>query len=169
MNAPAHRPRIGFGFDVHRFAEGRKLILGGVEVPYTQGLEGHSDADIVLHALMDALLGAAALGDIGKHFPNTDPRYKDISSLTLLAQVGTLLQDEHFSIINADITVVMEKPTILPYADEMRRNIAATLNMALDTVSIKATTNERLGFIGHGEGAAAYAVASIVRQVHDGE
>lgn len=156
-------PRTGFGFDVHRFADGRKLVLGGVEIPHEKGLDGHSDADVVLHAAMDALLGAGALGDIGKHFPNTDLRYKDISSLLLLTHVSELLTKERCSIVNIDITVVMEKPKILPYIEQMRTNIAATLNIAMDQISIKATTNEGLGFIGHGEGAAAHAVASIIR------
>ncbi len=156
-------PRTGFGFDVHRFAEGRRLVLGGVEIPHEKGLEGHSDADIVLHAAMDALLGASALGDIGKHFPNTDPRYKDISSLLLLAHVNELLTRERYSVVNIDITVVMEKPRLLPYVEQMRANIASALNISADQISIKATTNEGLGFIGHGEGAAAHAVASIIR------
>lgn len=156
-------PRTGFGFDVHRFARGRKLVLGGVEIPHDKGLDGHSDADVVLHAAMDALLGAGALGDIGKHFPNTDPRYKDISSLLLLGHVNELLTKERYSIVNIDITVVMEKPKVLPYIEQMRANIAAALNIATDLISIKATTNEGLGFIGHGEGASAHAVASIIR------
>ncbi|MEO8169223.1 MAG: 2-C-methyl-D-erythritol 2,4-cyclodiphosphate synthase [bacterium] len=156
-------PRIGFGFDVHRFAAGRKLVLGGVEIPHEKGLDGHSDADIVLHAAMDALLGAGAFGDIGKHFPNTDPHYKDISSLLLLSHVGELLAKERYSVINIDISVVMEKPKLLPYIEQMRANIARSLNISPDSVSVKATTNEGLGFIGHEEGAAAHAVASIIR------
>ncbi len=156
-------PRTGFGFDVHRFADGRTLVLGGVEIPYEKGLDGHSDADIVLHAAMDALLGAGAFGDIGKHFPNTDPRYKDISSLLLLAHVSELLAKERYSIVNIDITIVMDEPKVLPHIEQMRTNIAASLNITMDQISIKATTNEGLGFIGHGEGAAAHAIASIIR------
>ena len=157
------QPRIGFGFDVHRFAEGRKLVLGGVEIQHDKGLDGHSDADVLLHALMDALLGAAALGDIGKHFPNTDPRYKNISSLLLLKHVGDLLAAEKYKIVNVDVTLVMEKPKILPHVDQMRKNISSALYILPDQVSVKATTNEGLGFIGHGEGAVAHAVASIIK------
>ncbi len=154
--------RIGFGFDVHRFAEGRKLVLGGVVIPYPRGLEGHSDADVLLHAIMDALLGAAALGDIGGHFPPTDPQYKDASSLELLKRVGALLRDHHFEIANIDSTLVLEQPKLLPYVDRMRANIAAALSLTVNQISIKATTNERLGFIGKEEGAAAHAVAAII-------
>ncbi|MBX2993021.1 MAG: 2-C-methyl-D-erythritol 2,4-cyclodiphosphate synthase [Bacteroidetes bacterium] len=157
-------PRIGFGFDVHRFVNGRKLVLGGVEIPHDQGLDGHSDADIVLHSLMDALLGAAALGDIGKHFPNTDPAYKGISSLKLLKHVGELLAKSGVSIVNLDITVVMEHPKIHPYVPRMQKNIAETLGMQESDVSVKATTNEGLGFIGKGDGAAAHAVVCIVKE-----
>jgi 2-C-methyl-D-erythritol 2,4-cyclodiphosphate synthase len=153
--------RIGFGYDVHRLVAGRKLMLGGVEIPGDKGLLGHSDADVLLHALCDALLGAAALGDIGKHFPDTDPQYKDISSLTLLEKVGELLVQHHFSIINVDVTIVLQQPKIAPYVETMRTNIAHVLRIAVNSVSIKATTNEGMGFIGTGEGAAAYAVASI--------
>ncbi|MBI5474166.1 MAG: 2-C-methyl-D-erythritol 2,4-cyclodiphosphate synthase [Ignavibacteriae bacterium] len=156
--------RVGIGFDVHRLAAGRKLVLGGVEIPHEKGLDGHSDADVLLHAIMDALVGAAALGDIGKHFPNTDPRYKDISSLTLLKHVGNLLAGEKYSIVNIDATVVLEKPKILPFVEQMRRNIASTLFIDVEQVSVKATTNEGLGFIGHGEGAVAHAVTSIVKR-----
>ncbi len=156
-------PRVGFGFDVHRLTPGRKLILGGVEIPHDKGLDGHSDADVLLHSAMDALVGAAALGDIGKHFPNTDPRYKDISSILLLTHVGELLTKERYSIINIDITLVMESPKILPYVEQMRTNISTALKIGIDQVSIKATTNEGLGFIGHAEGAAAHAIASILR------
>jgi 2-C-methyl-D-erythritol 2,4-cyclodiphosphate synthase len=153
--------RIGFGYDVHRLVAGRKLMLGGVEIPGDKGLLGHSDADVLLHALCDALLGAAALGDIGKHFPDTDPQYKDISSLTLLEKVGELLVQHHFSIINVDITIVLQQPKVAPYVEKMRANIAHVLHAAVNNISIKATTNEGMGFIGTGEGAAAYAVASI--------
>lgn len=157
-------PRIGFGFDVHRFASGRKLVLGGVDIPFEKGLDGHSDADIVLHALMDALLGAAALGDIGKHFPDTDTRFKGISSLKLLKFVGDLLERDQYSIVNLDITVVMERPKIQPYVEQMRTNISSTLGISNDRTSVKATTNEGLGFIGQGEGAVAHAVVSLVKR-----
>ena len=145
-------------------AEGRKLILGGVEIPHTRGLDGHSDADVLLHALSDALFGAAGLGDIGKHFPDTDPRYKGISSLLLLKHVADLLVQHRFAIVNVDVTVVLEQPKIAPYVDLMRQNIAGVLNISTEQVSIKATSHERLGFIGTGQGAAAHAVALIVQQ-----
>jgi 2-C-methyl-D-erythritol 2,4-cyclodiphosphate synthase len=157
-------PRVGFGFDVHRFAEGRKLVLGGVEIPHPRGLEGHSDADVLVHAIMDALLGAAALGDIGKHFPPSDDAYKDASSIELLKRVGRLLSAHHFVIVNIDSTIVLEQPKLLPYVETMRTNIATALSILPHQISIKATTNEQLGFIGKGEGAAAHAVASIIKQ-----
>ena len=153
--------RIGFGFDVHKLVTGRKLVLGGEDIPSEKGLLGHSDADVLLHAIADALLGAAALGDIGKHFPDTDPQYKDISSITLLEYVAKLLTERHFEIINVDSTIVLQKPKIAPFVDQMRNNIARTLQLDAADVSVKATTNEGLGFIGAGEGAAAYAVAMI--------
>ncbi len=153
--------RIGFGYDVHRLVLNRKLILGGVVVPYLKGLEGHSDADVLLHAIADALLGAAAMGDIGKHFPDTDPKYKDISSLILLKHVAELLRTNSYEINNIDSTVVLQQPKIAPFIQMMRENIARTLGISVDKVSVKATTNEGLGFIGMGEGAAVYAVASI--------
>lgn len=153
--------RIGFGFDVHQLAAGRKLIIGGVEIPFEKGLLGHSDADVLLHAICDALLGAAALGDIGKHFPDTDPQFKGISSLDLLKHVNGLLMKNGYSIGNIDATVVLERPKIAPYVEEMRKNIAAITKLTIDMISLKATTNERMGFIGSGEGAAAYAVATI--------
>jgi len=153
--------RIGFGYDVHRLTNGRKLIIGGVEIPHEKGLEGHSDADILLHAVADALLGAAALGDIGKHFPNTDPRFKGISSLILIRHVGDLLAQRRCTVVNIDATVVLEAPRIAPYIDLMKQNIADALTLTPDQVSIKATTHEGLGFIGAGDGAAAHAVASI--------
>lgn len=156
--------RLGFGYDVHRFVKGRKLVLGGVEVPHSKGLEGHSDADILLHALADALLGAAALGDIGKHFPDTDPRYKDISSLTLLKHVAEMLSQNRYTVLNVDATVVLENPKIGPYIELMRQNISDTLNVSPQQVSIKATTHEGLGFVGAGDGAVAHAVASIIQQ-----
>ncbi|NUN70623.1 MAG: 2-C-methyl-D-erythritol 2,4-cyclodiphosphate synthase [Bacteroidetes bacterium] len=153
--------RIGFGFDVHQFAEGRPLVLGGVTIPFERGLSGHSDADVLLHAICDALLGAAALGDIGKHFPDTDPAYKGISSLTLLTHVGSLLRKHGYSIGNIDATLVMERPKIAPYSQTMRGNIADALQVSIDAVSVKATTNEGMGFIGTGQGAVAHAVAMI--------
>ncbi|MEW6511497.1 MAG: 2-C-methyl-D-erythritol 2,4-cyclodiphosphate synthase [Bacteroidota bacterium] len=153
--------RIGFGYDVHRLVEGRKLIIGGVEIPHPTGLEGHSDADILLHAIADALLGAAGLGDIGKHFPNTDPRYKGISSLILLRHVGDLLVQHRCTIANIDATVALDAPRIAPHADAMKRNIADALLITPEQVSIKATTHEGLGFVGAAQGAAAHAVALL--------
>jgi 2-C-methyl-D-erythritol 2,4-cyclodiphosphate synthase len=156
--------RIGFGYDVHRFAADRKLIIGGVDIPSPRGLEGHSDADVLLHAVADALLGAAALGDIGKHFPNTDPRFKGISSLILLRHVADLLTGHRFAVGNVDATVVLESPMIAPYIDLMRQNIADALRIPPEQISVKATTHESLGFIGSGDGAAAHAIALITTQ-----
>jgi 2-C-methyl-D-erythritol 2,4-cyclodiphosphate synthase len=153
--------RIGFGFDVHRLAAGRKLVLGGVEIPFEKGLLGHSDADVLSHAIADALLGAAAAGDIGTHFPDTDPKYKNISSLTLLSHVAHLLAEKSFAIVNIDTTIVLQQPKIAPHVERMRKNIAGALHVEIDTVSVKATTNEGLGFIGAGDGAVAYAVAQV--------
>ena len=153
--------RFGFGYDVHRMVINRKLILGGVEIPFMKGLVGHSDADVLCHALADALLGAAALGDIGKHFPDTDPRFKDISSLILLRHVGGLIRSNNFQIVNVDSTVLLQQPKIMPFVKKMRENISESLGLQVNQVSVKATTNEELGFIGMGEGAAAYAIASI--------
>lgn len=155
--------RVGTGFDVHAFAEDRKLILGGVDIPYEKGLAGHSDADVLTHALMDALLGAAALGDIGKHFPDTDDQYKGISSMVLLAKVGQLLKENSYSIVNADITVMAQAPRISGYTEEMRQNIADALKLEKSRINIKGTTTERLGFVGRKEGIAAEAVCSICR------
>lgn len=153
--------RIGIGFDVHKFSEGRKLILGGVEIPSEKGLEGHSDADVLLHAICDALLGAAALGDIGKHFPNTDERFRNISSLILLEKTNHLINQNNFFVGNIDATIVAERPKLLPYIDEMRKKIANTLNIDVSQISIKATTSEKLGFTGREEGIVAMAVALI--------
>lgn len=153
--------RIGHGYDVHRLTEDRKLILGGVDIPYEKGLLGHSDADVLLHAISDALLGAAALGDIGKHFPPTDPKYLGADSIELLKQVNALLQEKGFVIENIDSTVIAQKPKLLPYIETMRGNIANTLGISLDCVSVKATTEEKLGFTGSGEGISAHAVALI--------
>lgn len=158
-----NRTRIGMGYDVHRLVPERKLILGGVEIPYEFGLLGHSDADVLLHAIMDALLGAAALGDIGRHFPDTDPQYRGISSLLLLHEVGDLLQVKGFRPFNMDAVVVAEKPKLAPYIETMRRNIAAALGMTLSAVNVKATTTEGLGFAGTGEGIAAYSAVSVIK------
>ena len=160
----AHSTRIGFGYDVHRLSAGRKLVIGGVDIPHPEGLEGHSDADVLLHAVSDALLGAAALGDIGTHFPNTDPRFKGISSLILLRHVADLLAGHLFAVGNIDATVVLESPHIAPYVDLMRQNIAEALRIPVGQISVKATTHESLGFIGAGDGAAAHAVALITTQ-----
>jgi 2-C-methyl-D-erythritol 2,4-cyclodiphosphate synthase len=153
--------RVGFGYDVHRLVEGRKLILGGVEIPYQFGLLGHSDADVLVHAMMDALLGALALGDIGKHFPDTNPKYKDISSLLLLKEVKNLLQEKGYQINNIDALVVAERPKLAPFIEMMRKNIGEVLDLDLDRINIKATTTEGLGFTGTGEGMAAHVVATI--------
>ncbi len=153
--------RIGFGYDVHQFTEGRKLILGGVTIPNEHGLAGHSDADVLLHAICDALLGAAALGDIGRHFPNTDVRFKDISSLELMNHVRLLLGKKGYSVVNIDATVILERPQIADYISTMQQAIAKSLKTDLSRVSVKATTNEGMGFVGRGEGCAAYAVACI--------
>ena len=153
--------RIGFGYDVHKLVENRKLILGGVEIPYELGLLGHSDADVLTHALMDALLGAAALGDIGKHFPDNDPSYKGIDSLLLLAKVREILAARHYAVNNIDTTIVAQRPKLASYIPEMRAKIADVLNLELDKVSIKATTTEGLGFTGEGLGIAAYAVCTL--------
>lgn len=153
--------RVGFGYDVHAFDSERELILCGVKIPYDKGLLGHSDADVALHALIDALLGAAALGDIGALFPDSDPMYKDISSIKLLERTFSLLEENRFKIINVDITIVAEEPKLRPYIDEMRTNIAIALDTGIEDISVKATTTERLGFTGRKEGIAAYSVAMI--------
>lgn len=153
--------RFGIGYDVHRLVVNRKLILGGVEIPFFKGLMGHSDADVLCHALADALLGAAALGDIGKHFPDSEPRFKDISSLILLKHVAEMLQANQYAIINVDSTLILQQPKVAPYVKRMRENVARMLGIAVDQVSVKASTSDELGFVGMGDGAAAYAVASI--------
>lgn len=153
--------RIGMGYDVHRLVEGRRLIMGGVEIPYDQGLLGHSDADVLLHAIMDALLGAAALGDIGKHFPDTDPAYKGISSIELLKRVGELLVENCFLIENIDATIIAQAPKMRPYIDRMRENIATALEIEPGQVNVKATTEEGLGFTGTGEGISAQAICML--------
>ena len=153
--------RIGQGYDVHRLAEGRALILGGVAIPYEQGLDGHSDADVLTHAIMDALLGAAGLGDIGKLFPDTEERYRGISSLLLLRKVGELLKIKGWQVVNLDSTIVAQAPKISPYREAMRRNLAEALGIDEASVSVKATTEERLGFTGDGSGMAAHAVVLL--------
>jgi 2-C-methyl-D-erythritol 2,4-cyclodiphosphate synthase len=152
---------IGFGYDVHRLVEGRKLILGGVQVPYKKGLEGHSDADVLLHALCDALLGAMGEGDIGRHFPNTEPRFQGISSLRLLQNVATMMAERSLAVENLDTTVVAEQPLIGPYIPQMVEKIATTLEIPAGRVNIKATTSEGLGFIGEGKGVVAYAIVLL--------
>lgn len=154
--------RIGQGYDVHRLVEGRKLIIGGVDIPYEKGLLGHSDADVLLHAVMDALLGAAALGDIGQHFPDSDERYKGISSIALLKEVGKILQENGYMIENIDSTVIAQRPKLLPYRPQMAENIAAALGIEKEQVSVKATTEEGLGFTGTGEGISAQAIALLI-------
>jgi len=153
--------RVGMGYDVHRLVKDRKLILGGVEIPYEKGLLGHSDADVLLHAIMDALLGAAALGDIGKHFPDTDPAYKGISSLELLGKVGELLEEQSFLIENIDATIIAQAPKMRPHIDAMRENIARVLGITLEQVNVKATTEEGLGFTGSGEGISSQAICLL--------
>ncbi|HJC43591.1 MAG TPA: 2-C-methyl-D-erythritol 2,4-cyclodiphosphate synthase [Candidatus Mediterraneibacter gallistercoris] len=153
--------RVGMGYDVHRLAAGRKLIIGGVEIPYEKGLLGHSDADVLLHAIMDALLGAAALGDIGKHFPDTDPEYEGISSIKLLEYVGRLLDEGGYVIENIDATIIAQRPKMRPHIDQMRENIAAALNIETEQVNVKATTEEGLGFTGTGEGISSQAVCAV--------
>ena len=153
--------RFGMGYDVHRLVEGRKLILGGVEIPWEKGLLGHSDADALLHAVSDALLGAAALGDIGRHFPDTDERFAGADSMKLLAEVFRLVKEKGYTVGNVDATIVAEAPKLAPHVNEMAKNIAKVLEIPEDRVNVKATTEERLGFTGRGEGIAAYAVTGI--------
>ena len=158
--------RIGMGYDVHRLVEGRDLILGGVKIPYEKGLLGHSDADVLLHAVMDALLGAAALGDIGRHFPDTDPAYKGASSLKLLEHVGKLIDEKLYVIGNIDATIIAQAPKMRPHIDAMRENVAKTLGIEVSQVNIKATTEEGLGFTGRGEGISAQAVCLLTSPSH---
>ncbi len=155
--------RIGTGFDVHRLVEGRKCIICGVDIPFERGLLGHSDADVALHALMDAMLGAAALGDIGKHFPDTDPKYKGISSIKLLKYVNEFIAAEGYSLGNCDVTIMAQKPKMLPHIQQMRENIAEALNVPVSAINVKATTTEKLGFVGREEGIAAEAVCILNR------
>jgi 2-C-methyl-D-erythritol 2,4-cyclodiphosphate synthase len=155
--------RIGQGFDVHALVAGRKLIIGGVTIPFERGLAGHSDADVLLHAICDALIGAAGLGDIGKHFPDTDPRYKGIDSRELLRAVARLMIEHHYAVVNIDSTIIAQAPKMAPHIAAMRANIAADLGMAVDSVNVKAKTAEKLGPVGRGEGIVAEAVALIKR------
>lgn len=160
--------RVGMGYDVHRLTEDRKLILGGVEIPYGKGLLGHSDADVLVHAVMDALLGAAALGDIGKHFPDTDPEYEGVSSIRLLEHVGKLLDEQGYVIENIDATIIAQRPKMRPYIDQMRENIAQALHIETEQVNVKATTEEGLGFTGTGEGISSQAVCAIEKYTNYG-
>ena len=153
--------RIGHGYDVHAFSENRKCIIGGVEIPYEKGLLGHSDADVLLHAISDSLLGAAALGDIGKHFPDTDPQFKGVDSLVLLSKVNELLESKGYKVVNVDATVIAQAPKLAPFILEMRENIAKALKTDIDFISVKATTEEKLGFTGRKEGISAHSVCLI--------
>ncbi|MBM3360290.1 MAG: 2-C-methyl-D-erythritol 2,4-cyclodiphosphate synthase [Betaproteobacteria bacterium] len=153
--------KVGQGFDVHQLVNGRKCIIGGVDIPFSKGLDGHSDADVLLHAISDAILGAAALGDIGKHFPNTDPLIKDINSREILKKVISLLQQKKYSIVNIDATVICELPKLIPYIDQIKKNIASDCNIDINRINVKATTTETLGFTGRGEGIAAQAICLI--------
>jgi 2-C-methyl-D-erythritol 2,4-cyclodiphosphate synthase len=156
--------RTGFGFDVHAFAEGRKLIIGGIEIPYDKGLEGHSDADVLLHAICDAMLGALALGDIGIHFPNTDERWKDSDSALLLKLVNELIQSYGYELGNLDCVLAMENPKISPYVEQIRNRISELLNADADQISIKATTTEKLGFVGRTEGVVSFATVLLTKK-----
>lgn len=153
--------RIGMGYDVHKLVEGRKLIMGGVDIPYEKGLLGHSDADVLLHAIMDALLGAAALGDIGKHFPDTDEKFKGISSILLLKEVGKLVKKKGFEIENIDSTIIAQRPKMAPHIPSMIKNIAEALDISIDQVNVKATTEEGLGFTGRGEGISSNSICLL--------
>jgi len=155
--------RIGMGYDVHKLVEERKLIMGGVDIPYEKGLLGHSDADVLLHAIMDALLGAAALGDIGKHFPDTDDKFKGISSILLLKEVGKLVKEKGFEIENIDSTIIAQRPKMAPHIPTMIKNIAEALEVSIDQVNVKATTEEGLGFTGRGEGISANSICLLRR------
>lgn len=158
--------RIGMGYDVHRLVEGRDLIIGGVKIPHAMGLDGHSDADVFVHAIMDALLGAAALGDIGKHFPDTDPAYKGADSMVLLEHVGELLQQNHYVIENIDATIIAQKPKMAPHIQAMRENIAGRLGIRVDQVNVKATTEEKLGFTGEEKGISSQAICLLTQPIN---
>lgn len=159
--------RIGFGYDVHAFAENRKLFIGGVEIPFEKGLKGHSDADVLLHAISDAILGALALGDIGQHFPDTDPQYENIDSKILIKKIYDLITEKGWTISNIDSTVVMERPKLKKYVPEIQNQISSILNINLDQISIKATTSEKLGFVGLEEGVKAYSVVLLKKDDKD--
>lgn len=163
MNMNIPQLRIGTGFDVHRLVEGRRCIIGGVEIPYEKGLLGHSDADVAIHALIDAILGALALGDIGAHFPDTDPEWKDVDSRKLLRGVRALIDKEGWAVANADISIIAQAPKMRPYIAEMQDRLASDLEIAPEQISVKATTTEHLGFTGRGEGIASQAVALLYR------
>ncbi|MCI5726346.1 MAG: 2-C-methyl-D-erythritol 2,4-cyclodiphosphate synthase [Clostridium sp.] len=154
--------RVGLGYDVHRLVENRDLIIGGVKIPHNLGLLGHSDADVLLHAIMDSILGAACLGDIGKHFPDTDDKYKGISSILLLKEVGKLILDKGYTIGNIDATIIAQKPKMLPHIDTMRRNIAEALNIDINNINIKATTEEKLGFTGQELGISSQSICLLI-------
>lgn len=156
--------RIGMGYDVHKLVEDRDLILGGVKIPYSLGLLGHSDADVLLHAIMDSLLGAAALGDIGKHFPDSDDRYKGISSIELLKYVGSLLKENNWLIENIDSTIIAQKPKMAPHIENMRKNISEALNIDIDQINVKATTEEGLGFTGEGKGISSQSICLLTKK-----
>lgn len=159
--------RVGFGYDVHRLTQDRKLILGGVEIPFDRGLLGHSDADVLLHAVADSLLGAAAMGDIGRYFPDTDPKYKNANSMHLLKEVSSLIADAGFAVVNVDATVVAQKPKILPYAKQMAANIAECLGIEESCVNVKATTTEKLGFEGREEGISSHCICLLENRKDD--
>ena len=156
--------RIGMGYDVHKLVENRDLILGGVKIPYSLGLLGHSDADVLLHAIMDSLLGASALGDIGKHFPDTDDKYKGISSIELLKYVGSLLEENNWIIGNIDATIIAQKPKMAPHINDMRKNISEALNINIDQINVKATTEEGLGFTGEGKGISSQSICLLTKK-----
>lgn len=156
--------RIGMGYDVHKLVEDRDLILGGVKIPYSLGLLGHSDADVLLHAIMDSLLGAAALGDIGKHFPDSNHRYKGISSIELLKHVGSLLKENNWLIENIDSTIIAQKPKMAPHIENMRKNISEALNINIDQINVKATTEEGLGFTGEGKGISSQSICLLTKK-----
>jgi 2-C-methyl-D-erythritol 2,4-cyclodiphosphate synthase len=153
--------RVGIGYDVHPLARGRRLVLGGIEIPFEKGLDGHSDADVLVHAIIDALLGAAGLGDIGTHFPSSEAKYKDISSITLLRQVGALLQTHSWQVSNIDATIVAEQPKLSPFIPQMQQRISEALGIGIEQIGVKSTTSKGLGFVGEGAGMAAHAVALV--------
>ena len=153
--------KVGIGYDVHRLVKGRRLVLGGVQIPFEKGLIGHSDADVLSHSICDAILGALGKGDIGRHFPDTDPKYKDISSLILLGKVSEIMATAKFQVNNLDSVIIAQKPQLLPYIEEMEKNISSVLKVSREVINIKATTNEELGWIGQGEGMAAYSIVSL--------